>query len=204
MPLRKNRNGEYKLKPDSGIVYTCFTSDLLLEDADEWRAEIWEMMKIRSDLRFLFITKRIHRLKECLPADWGEGYDNVAICCTTENQERADFRLPIFMAAPIKYKEIICEPLLGPIDLSTYLNNTIKGVVVGGESGPQARPCDFKWVLSLRQQCLDAKVPFYFKQTGANFIKDDKHYRIARKYQHAQARKAKINLYYSRKKEELL
>ena len=204
LPLRKNRNGEYKLRPKDGLVYTCFTSDLLLEDADPWRAEIWQMMKIRSDLRFLFITKRIHRLQECLPTDWDDGYDNVAICCTCENQERADYRLPIFLAAPIKYKEIICEPLLGPIDLSKYLNKNIRGVIVGGESGPEARVCNYDWIMAIREQCQAAQVRFYFKQTGANFVKDNKHYFVARKFQHQQARKAKINLHYGKKEEGLL
>ena len=50
----------------------------------------------RKDLYFYFFTKRIHRLKECLPPDWGDGYDNVLIGCTVENQQMADFRLPIF------------------------------------------------------------------------------------------------------------
>jgi protein gp37 len=153
-------------------------------------------MKIRSDLNFLFITKRIHRFYDCIPPDWGEGYDNVTICCTVENQDRADYRLPIFMAAPIKHKHLACEPLLEDLDLSPYLNASIKSVVAGGESGLKARVCDYQWILHIREQCQAAKVGFYFKQTGANFVKDGKHYRVARKYQHSQARKAKINLYY--------
>ena len=86
LPLQRKKNGTYKI-PSGNLVYTCFTSDFLIEDADEWRAEAWEMMRIRQDLRFLFITKRIDRLQQCLPPDWGDGYDNVTICCTMENQE---------------------------------------------------------------------------------------------------------------------
>ena len=103
LPVQQKKNKTYKI-PSGNLVYTCFTSDFLVEDADEWRPEAWEMMRLRQDLHFLFITKRIDRLKDCLPSDWGEGYDNVTICCTMENQDRIDYRLPIYKAAPINIK----------------------------------------------------------------------------------------------------
>ena len=74
-----------------------------------------------------------------------------------------------------------------------YLGDWIEQVVVGGESGVNARPCDYDWVLSIHEQCNVVGVPFIFKQTGANFIKDGKHYRILRKDQHVQAFKAGLN-----------
>lgn len=194
LPVRKNRKGEYKLQPDrEGIVYTCFTSDFFLDEADEWRIEAWKMIRLRSDLTFLIITKRIHRFYECIPDDWGDGYDNVMICSTVENQDRADYRLPILLKAPIKHKMIICEPLLTDIDLVEYLYPSIEGVIVGGESGNEARICDYEWVLHIRQQCITAEIPFHFKQTGANFKKGDKIYRILKKDQHMQAAKANID-----------
>ena len=73
-PIQRKRNNTYKIPPGN-LVYTCFTSDFLIEEADEWREEAWQMMRERQDLHFLFITKRIDRLKECLPSDWGEGYE---------------------------------------------------------------------------------------------------------------------------------
>lgn len=192
LPLRTKRGGGFKI-PSGSIVYTCFTSDFLLSDADEWRAECWRMMKLREDCLFCFFTKRIDRLSECLPLDWGEGYDNVIIGCTVENQDRANFRLPIFSALPIKHRLIIAAPLLERIDLSPYLNEGIAEVSVGGESGNDARPCNYDWVLDIRRQCVERNVPFLFHQTGANFIKDGRAYRIKRPYQHSQARKAGIN-----------
>ncbi|MBS7340113.1 MAG: DUF5131 family protein [Lachnospiraceae bacterium] len=87
-PIQKKKNGEYKMA--SGLVYLCFSSDFLLEDADEWRSEAWKIIKERSDCTFLFLTKRIERFLDCIPEDWGDGYDNVVICCTVENQENAD------------------------------------------------------------------------------------------------------------------
>lgn len=192
LPVRKSRDGSYKIPPGE-TVYTCFTSDFLLEDADDWRPEAWRMIRERSDLNFFFITKRIDRLACCLPEDWGDGYDNVHICCTVENQERAGYRLPIFRAAPIKKKSIICEPLLEGIDLSPYLGPWVLEVVAGGESGSEARPCRYEWVLSLRDQCKAFGVAFHFRQTGARLVKDGKLYRIKRQYQHKQARKAGID-----------
>lgn len=69
LPLKKDRHGNYKLKPEDGTVMTCFTSDFFHPDADPWRPEAWQMMKIRSDLQFYFITKRPQRFHEGLPED---------------------------------------------------------------------------------------------------------------------------------------
>lgn len=196
LPVRKKRNGEFKI-PSETLVYTCFTSDFFVEDADEWRAEAWGMMRQRSDLHFLMITKRIDRVADCLPADWGDGYDNVTICCTVENQTCADYRLPIYKSTPIKHKIIICEPLLEKIDLSSYnIGEWIEQVVAGGESGYEARSCDFAWVMELRRICMENHVSFWFKQTGSKFIKEGKLYNIKRQFQHSQARKAGINVEY--------
>lgn len=192
LPLQRKKNGTYKI-PSGNLVYTCFTSDFLIEDADEWRAEAWEMMRIRQDLHFLFITKRIDRLQQCLPSDWGDGYDNVTICCTMENQDRVDYRLPIYKASPIKHKIIICEPLLSRIDFRGELGEWVEQVVAGGESGKEARVCDYDWVLDIRRQCVEANVSFWFKQTGSYLLKDGHEYKVARQFQHSQARKAELN-----------
>lgn len=192
LPIQKARDGSYKI-PHGSLVYTCFTSDFFVEDADEWRPEAWRMMRQRSDLHFLFITKRIERFEVGLPEDWGNGYQNVTICCTAENQKRADYRLPLYLAKPIRHKIIICEPLLEQIDLKAYLTSAIEEVIAGGESGNDARICDYAWILSLRSQCMKQGVGFHFKQTGARFRKDGKEYRVPRKYQHIQAAKAAID-----------
>lgn len=192
LPLKSNRQGKYKLSGNE-TVYTCLTSDFFLDDADKWRKEAWKMIRTRSDLHFFIITKRIHRFHVNLPPDWGNGYENVTICCTVENQDRADFRLPILLSEPIRHKAIICEPILEAINLSPYLTPAIEHVTVGGESGPNARICRFSWVMDIREQCMRKGIPFYFKQTGALFEKDGKLYKIPRRYQHEQARKAGID-----------
>ncbi len=191
-PLRKNRSGEFKI-PAGETVYTCFSSDFLLEDADAWRPMAWDMIRARQDLRFLFVTKRIARLEQCLPPDWGDGWEHVQICCTVESQRQAEKRLPIFLRAPIRHKSIICEPLLGPIDLTPWLHPQIEQVSVGGESGPGARLCRYEWVVSLAEQCRAAGIPFCFRQTGACFEKDGKLYHIRRQYQASQARRSGLS-----------
>ncbi|MBQ7821464.1 MAG: DUF5131 family protein [Clostridia bacterium] len=193
LPVKKNRNGEYKI-PSGTVVYACMTSDFFLEEADAWRKEIWSMIRERSDLEFIIITKRIVRFDKCIPEDWGDGYANVSIACTVENQQECDTRLPVFMSAPIKRKLIVCEPLLGHIDMSPYITDEIESVIAGGESGNEARVCNYDHVLDIRRQCIDAGVRFRFKQTGARFLKDGKLYRIERRYQHKQARAAGIDV----------
>ena len=193
LPVRRGRSGSYQLQ-SSGYVYACMSSDFFVEEADPWRAEAWAMIRQRQDLSFFIITKRIHRFSVSLPADWGDGYENVTVCCTCENQQMADARLPLFLNAPILHRQIIHEPMLESIDIAPYLSTgLIEGVVCGGKSGPEARPCHYDWVLFTREQCLRYHVPFHFKQTGANFIKDGRQYFIPRKLQGAQARKAGID-----------
>ena len=129
------------------------------------------MIKRRPDLEFLLLTKRIDRFPVALPPDWGDGYDNVNIGCTVENQELADFRLPLFLSHPIKRRFIACGPLLGPVNLTPYLGG-VRHVTVGGETGREARECDYDWVLDIREQCIKAGITFWFKNTGSRFRRD--------------------------------
>ncbi len=192
LPVRRNRQGKWKVAPGT-LMYTCFTSDFFIEEADEWRKEAWRMIGLRRDLHFFIVTKRPERIAQSLPPDWGDGYDHVTICCTMENQRRAEERMPIFRELPLKHKAVICEPLLGPIDFADGLRPWCEQVTVGGESGHDARVCDYGWVLGIRQQCVAANIPFHFKQTGALFRKDGKIYRIPRPLQMEQARRAGID-----------
>ena len=144
-------------------------------------------------MTFFFFTKRIDRFAQCLPEDWGNGYDNVIVGCTVENQAMADYRLPIFKSQKIKHKAIIVAPILERVDLREYLDRSIIEVAVSGESGAEARVCDYKWILDLRMQCIENDIPFLFHQTGARLIKDGKLYHVRRRFQISQACKANIN-----------
>ena len=168
MPRKKIN--KYKMEGGK-VCYTCFTTDFFLPEADEWRTEAWNIIKQRPDLTFLFLTKRIDRFHVSLPDDWGEGYDNVRIGCTVENQETADFRLPLYLSYPIKQRWIVCSPLLCKIDLLPYLHG-VESVRVAGESGREARECDYDWILDIRNQCEEAGKSFDFGGTGSHFRKD--------------------------------
>ena len=154
------------------VVTCCLLSDFFLEQADHLRPTVWNKIKKHPDIIFMIITKRIHRFMECIPSDWGEGYDNVAILVTAENQLRADERLPYFLTLPIKHKWVTCSPLLEPIDLSPYLQSgQIEHVEVTGERDCEklARRTHYDWVESLSNQCKDADVRFTMQYLGHNF-----------------------------------
>lgn len=189
-PIEKLKNGAYKMK--SGLVFLCFSSDFLIEEADEWRSECWKMIKERQDCTFMFLTKRIDRFTHCILDDWNDGYENVIVCCTVENQKNADYRLSIFKDLPIKHKGITVQPMLESIDIEEYLDG-IDLVVVGGESDLNARPLDYDWVLNVREQCVRKNVDFEFRQCGTHFIKDGKQYKLQTKDLCKQARLANIN-----------
>lgn len=189
-PVGKKKNGEYKMKP--GMVYMCFSTDFLIEEADEWRGACWQMIRERQDCTFLFLTKRIDRFMNCIPEDWGSGYENVVICCTVENQKNADRKLRIFRDLPIRHKCITAQPLIEAIQIEEYLDD-IELVVVGGESDRDARPLDYAWVLDIREQCVRKGVSFEFRQCGTHFIKDGKLYKLQTRELCSQARKADIN-----------
>ena len=189
--MPRKRVTKYKMEGGK-TVNTCFTTDFFLPEADEWRSDAWSIIKQRPDLDLFFITKRIDRFHASLPADWGDGYDNVTIGCTVENQEIADYRLPLFASYPIKHRIIVCGPLLGEINLNPYLRG-IDQVSACGESGRDARVCDYNWILSIREQCIKAVVPFEFRSTGSLFRRDDVVYKINPKMQHRTARELGIN-----------
>ena len=188
LPLQKDRSGAFRIRPESGTVFTCMTSDFFLPQADDWRKGVWDIIRQRKDLSFHIITKRISRFEECIPDDWGSGWDNVTVTATCEDQQRTDERLPILLQLPIKHRQMISEPMLEEIDAEKYLSTgLIEHVTCGGESGSSARVCDYRWVRELRRQCVRCGVPFTFKQTGARFIKDGRLYRIDRSIQMQQA-----------------
>ena len=103
---------------------------------------------------------------------------NVWLGVSVENQACAEERIPLLMQTPAAIRWISAEPLLGAVDLSTWLgvgslesdmglsNPGIDWVVAGGESGPKARPMHPAWARSIRDQCSEAGVPFLFKQWG--------------------------------------
>lgn len=192
-PLSKNRQGEYKIKSGE-LIRVCMASDFFLEEADQWRDEAWQIIKKRSDVKFFILTKRADRIKQCLPSDWNDGYDNVILNVTCENQKQTDKRIPLLLEIPAKHYSIMCAPLIGPIDLSNYLDNDkIEQIIVGGENYDGSRPCHYEWVLKMYFQAKKHRVKFCFIETGTYFIKNNKGYYIpAKKKQSQLAFKSKL------------
>ncbi len=180
-PLSRDRAGRYKIQSGE-MISVCMTSDFFLKEADDWRNEAWEIMRTRSDVIFLLLTKRPERIPECLPADWGDGWENIFLNVSCENQERADERIPLLLALPFRHKGLHCAPLLGPLHIGKYLDSgQIEQVVCGGENYGGSRPCDFDWIRALREECITRNITFCFMETGTTFLKDGRVYRIRNK-----------------------
>lgn len=132
-----------------------------------WRATPW--------LRWQMLTKRPARIAANLPADWGQGYPNVWLGVTVEDQLRADSRIPALLGVPAAVHFLSAEPLLGPVEVARYFAlggdmfpSHVDWVIVGGESGHGARPFHVEWARSIKAQCERAGVAFFMKQLGAD------------------------------------
>jgi len=150
----------------------------------EWRADLWVLIKATPNLDWLLLTKRPQNIHRFIPNDWGDGYPNVWLGTTVENQVEARTRIPHLVSTPAKVRFLSCEPLLGPLDLRSVEEPSpfgrqfyrldageIHWVICGGESAPDSKRRDMKlsWAKSLADQCIQAGVPFLFKQhSGRN------------------------------------
>ncbi|MBO6055962.1 MAG: DUF5131 family protein [Alphaproteobacteria bacterium] len=177
-PLHKDRFGNYKIRSGE-FLRVCMTSDFFLSEADCWRAEAWEIIRKRSDVIFILVTKRPQRIPESLPDDWGDGWENVWLNVTAENQKRADERIPILLELPFKHKGVLVAPFIGEISLEKYLRSQkIENVWCGGENYDGARPLHQSWVVKLSQECRKNDVTFSFFETGNIFIKNGEKFKI--------------------------
>lgn len=193
-PIRKKKDGSYVV-PSGSKIRICMTSDFFLEEADQWRTEVWEMIRMRKDVLFWILTKRPERIRKCLPNDWNDGWSNVWLNVTIENQKRAEERLPILLELPFQYKGVMAAPLLEKIDIRKYLaTEKIDYMIVSGENYAGARICDYEWVKFLYEQAKEYNVTMDFFETGEQFRKDGKVYFIPKSKQRQQANKS--GLYY--------
>ncbi len=128
------------------------------------RKKLWEVVRCTPDLDWLLLTKRAPNISKFLPHDWGSGYENVWLGVTVENRSHGQPRIEYLRGIPAKVRFLSVEPLLedlGEIDLAG-----IHWVIVGGESGPLARPMMAEWMENICRQCEKAGVAFFFKQWG--------------------------------------
>ncbi len=180
-PLSKFRDGRYKVQSGEQLR-VCMSSDFFVKEADCWRGEAWNIVRQRPDVKFFLLTKRPERVREQLPMDWGDGWNNVFFNVTCENQKRADERIPYLLELPFKHKGIMVAPFIGEVNIEQYLQfGQIEQVICGGENYDGARPCNFDWVRKLNTQCVKYNVTLCFIETGTVFIKDGKRYTIPNK-----------------------
>lgn len=171
-PVSRNRAGSFKVKSGE-MLRVCMSSDFFVEGADVFRDRAWDVIRTRPDVKFFLLTKRPQRVRECLPEDWGDGWENVFFNVTCENQRRADERIPILHSLPFKHKGIMTAPLIGPITIARYLaEGQIAQVICGGENYDGARPCHYEWVKLLHDECVEADVTFAFIETGNYYVKN--------------------------------
>lgn len=179
-PLEKNKYGKYKIKSGE-TIHVGLNTDFFLaveescEEILEWRKLVWNIIKQRPDVKFKFLTKRAFNIKNCLPDDWNDGYNNVEIGVTIESQKYVNERLSILKDIPAKHKSIMLAPLITDIDLSDFLKeNFIEYVICGGENyGPNVRICDYKWVKHISDDCRKYNTTFVFIETGSKWIDND-------------------------------
>jgi len=143
-------------------IFVNSMSDLFHEDVPaDFILQVFDVMRRTHWHRYQILTKRSDRLLELEPILAWE--PNIWMGVSVENSEYT-YRIDNLRQTHAKIRFLSIEPLLGPIS-DLYLSG-INWVIVGGESGPRARPMDEEWVVSLRSQCSKAQVPFFFKQWG--------------------------------------
>jgi protein gp37 len=144
------------------VIFVNSMSDLFQEDVPEsFIARVFETMRDCPQHTFQILTKRGERLARLAAAlPWPR---NVWMGVSVEDQRVMD-RVRDLADVPAAVRFLSCEPLIGPLDDLPL--KSIDWVIVGGESGPGARPMNRAWVESIRQQCERAKVAFFFKQWG--------------------------------------
>lgn len=229
-----------------GVRRRVFTSSMadVFEDhpaIDAERPKLWDLIRKTPDLDWQLLTKRANRIAANLPDDWGDGWPNVWLGVSVENQATADERIPHLLKIPAAVRFLSVEPLLGPVDLSSWLGSYwcnackahsddpaivahcpncgheadwnsgedpcpgcgeqveselvcprcgidggnggldhnecweqesgISWAIFGGESGPDARPCDLAWIRDGVRRCQAAGVAPFVKQWGSNPVR---------------------------------
>lgn len=186
--------------PQPRFIFTCSWSDFFITEADKWRTEAWDIIRLTQEFTYLILTKRPDRIARCLPPDWNDGYPNVWLGVSAENQKYADQRIPELLRVPAVRHFLSAEPLLGPINLTAMdlgdvdhggdiLSSALETwphlkrgrldwVIVGGESGHVARPMEVAWPRSMRDQIVpprtmrvgDADVLIHHGNTSPDFF----------------------------------
>jgi protein gp37 len=161
------------------LIFTCSWSDWFIEEADEWRAEAWEVIKNTPQHTYQILTKRPERILECLPADWGNGYSNVWLGVSVESDDFKP-RIETLSKIPANIRFISAEPLIAELnldDMSWLLSEKYHWLIIGGESGNLTgkylfRECKIDWILKLIEVGMKTNTSVFVKQLGTHLAKE--------------------------------
>lgn len=180
-------------------IFVNSMSDLFHDEVpDSFIQAVFTTMAQATRHTFQILTKRPQRMQALL-SSWkadgltlrsgcGAQLPNVWLGVSVEDQAAADERIPLLLQTPAVVRFLSCEPLLGPVEIigqahqeaiwgsvpeGSLFRQHLHWVICGGESGPKARPMHPAWARSLRDQCQNAGVPFFFKQWGDHFKRKD-------------------------------
>lgn len=150
------------ITPTRRRVFCASLADVFDNQApDEWRADLWQLLRDTPNLRWMLLTKRIGNAAKMLPVDWP--FPHVGLMATMVNQTEWDRDFPKLAATPAAWRGVSVEPMLGPIIIG---NDRPDWIITGGESGPNHRRTDPAWVRLMRDQCKRAGIAFHHKQWG--------------------------------------
>lgn len=185
-PLKWNRDAA--ARGTRARVFCLSMGDVfeMRSELDPLRGRLWKLIEETPSLDWQLLTKRPGNVLGMVP--WTTVWPaNVWLGATVEDQKWAARRLPLLVEIPSAVRFVSCEPLLEAIDLTEWLTRVgtrrgIDWVIAGGESGVGARPTGVSAVASLRDQCREAGVPFFFKQWGAWWPKtEDRFVKLGKK-----------------------
>lgn len=193
--LHPDRLGEPLKWRKPQMVFVCSMGDLFHKDVDRgFLCRMFDVMIVAEQHTFLILTKRPGHMKSFVGSCVHGVPSNIWLGVTAENQETANKRIPILLQIPAAKRFVSVEPMLGPVNLynltlspethpglftvkppdggwrtsalGNALASNVDWVICGGETGPGARPMHPEWARSLRDQCVNAGVPFFFKSWG--------------------------------------
>ena len=166
-----DRLGDPKKWRSPKMIFVNSMSDLFHEEISfEFIGEVFKVMEDTPRHIYQVLTKRPEVMLEYSLACQNKWPENVWAGVSVENQHWADARIPVLEKVPVSIRFLSVEPLLKRVNLASHLDS-VDWVIVGGESGPKARPVDEEWVRMIRDDCIAGQVPFFFKQWGGRYNK---------------------------------
>ena len=165
-PLRWNRDA--LATGERRRVFCASMADIFDNHVPEaWRTDLWDLIRATPALIWVLLSKRPQNAPAMLPPDWGDGWPNVWLGTTVENNLEAARRIPHLAAIPAALRFLSVEPLLEAVDLAPWFAK-LHWVICGGESGAGARPTQRDWMRNLRDQVHAAGATLFVKQLGSN------------------------------------